>query len=329
MTTSKVDILIDADPLVYRVGFSLEKRVYYVTYRNVDPASPDYPNNDAEYVAKFWSAKNRDAWLELMNIHPDEYAVELVSVPIKDKAIVYGRVKQSIADIIKECGLYLYESDEIIGEVKLFLSGSKNFRNELATITKYKGSRDKSVRPFHYENIRGYLCGAYGATISDGIEADDAVSIAQWNGEGKTIIATIDKDLLNVPGKHYNYHHKMAQTVTRKQAKLRFYHQLLTGDRTDDIPGLKGVGPVAANKLLPGWLPEEEMYRRVLVAYSDNMEEYPLHHLPYGNPESSLLENARLLHMMRREDELWNPPGIPNGSIKGFLENLPPRESDE
>ena len=51
----------------------------------------------------------------------------------------------------------------------------------------------------------------YGAQVIDGMEADDALALAQTD---KTAIATIDKDLLMVVGRHYNYVKQTWQDVT-------------------------------------------------------------------------------------------------------------------
>lgn len=337
----KVDVLIDADPLVYRIGFSLQSHVYYLQWRDVDPGHMDEPGYDTEHMAKFYNAAARDRFIDLRGLHKDEWGSVMDPVPIGNLSIVFGRVKQTLADIEHRVGSYLYGHDSQIGSVRVFLSGTENFRNQVATITKYKGSRDKSTRPFWYSAIREYLITHQGAEVSDGIEADDTVSILQWQAEqGDSIICTIDKDLLNVPGHHYNYMKKEARFVSYKDAMLRFYRQILTGDRTDDIPGCKKIGPVAAEKILPKWASEQKMYDAVLWVYCKNLMDYPEHHGPYGlyitsademrqRARDSLLENARLLFMLTKEDELWNPPGVENQSIKRFLNAPTPAKFKE
>lgn len=49
---------------------------------------------------------------------------------------------------------------------------------------------------------------------------------------------------------------------------LFFYAQCLTGDPVDSIPGLPKCGPVAAYQILEGAETEEEAFRRVLEAYT-------------------------------------------------------------
>ena len=339
--STKVDVLIDADPLVYRVGHSLQSHIYYLQWRDVDPQHMDAPGFDVQHMAKFYNAVARDRFIDLQGLHKDEWGSVKDCEPVGDKSVVFGRVKQTLLDIENRVGAYLYDHDQTIGKVRVFLSGTENFRNQVATITKYKGSRDRKSRPYWYNAIREYLIMHRGAEVSEGIEADDTVSILQWQAEkGTTIICTIDKDLLNVPGHHYNYHHKEARFVGYKEAKLNFYRQCLTGDDTDDIPGCRMIGKAKAVKLLPKWMAEAEMYKVVLDTYCANLNKYPMHHGVYGTmavcgtsveaaATLSLLENARLLHMLTEEDELWQPPGVSNISIKGFLKIPSPEEFEE
>ena len=305
-----VVVLVDADPLVYRVGFSLETRVWYVEYVDVDPEHPDDPTYDEVHVAKFYNAASRDEFIRLMNLHPDEYAAQMVSVPAGEERIVYGRVKQTLLDIEAHVAEYLYLHDQEIGEFRLFLTGKDNFRDELATIWEYKGNRDRSLRPYWYKEIRQYLIDRWGAEVVDGMEADDAVAILQWNAdeEGGTIICTIDKDLENVPGHFYNYHRKEAKYIDFEMAMLTFYRQVLTGDSSDNIPGCFKVGKAMAAKVLPEYTDEKVMWERIVDTYADNMEKYPEHHAPHTDPAAAALENARLVWMLSKEGELWQPP---------------------
>jgi len=73
-----------------------------------------------------------------------------------------------------------------------------------------------------------------------------------------------------------------------------FYTQVLTGDRVDNIPGLHGIGPKKAEKILKGCKTEDQLYEAVLKAY-DNNEEY-------------LCEQAQLLWIRRKPNQLWRKP---------------------
>lgn len=59
----------------------------------------------------------------------------------------------------------------------------------------------------------------------------------------KTVICTKDKDLDMISGLHYNWtKDKEPYEVSEQQALKAFYSQLLTGDRVDNIQGIKGIG---------------------------------------------------------------------------------------
>lgn len=308
--SNRVTVLVDADPLVYRVGFSLETRVWYTEWVDVDPDHADEPDHDIRHVAKFHNAAARDRFCELMALDPAEVAHQLVPIPTDSEAIVYGRVKQTLQDIEKHVAEYLVNTGQEIGEFRIFLTGSDNFRDDLATIKKYKGNRDRSTRPYWYKEIREYLVNRWGAEVVDGMEADDAVSILQYQAkEGATIICTIDKDLENCSGHFYNYAKKEAKFITYEQSRLNFYRQMITGDATDNIPGCYKLGKARAQKVLPEYEDEYDMWQIVLGEYRTNMETYPEHHLPCVTAEEAAIENAQLLWMLEQEGVMWKPPG--------------------
>jgi hypothetical protein len=304
-----VTVLVDGDPLVYRVGFSLETRVWYTEWVDVDANKSDDPVYDDVHVAKFYNAASRDRFCYLQGLHPDEVAHTLVPVPTGEEAIVFGRVKQSLRDIEQHVAEYLATQGQEIGEFRIFLTGTDNFRDKVATIKKYKGNRDKSIRPYWYQEIRNYLENRWGAEVVNGMEADDAVSILQWQAEeGGTIICTIDKDLENVPGHFYNYATKEAKYISYPEGMLHFYRQMITGDSTDNIPGCHLIGKKGAEKILDKYTTEKDMWLKVLDTYIENIRAYPEHHAPHTTARGSAIENGILLWMLTEEDEVWSPP---------------------
>lgn len=183
-----------------------------------------------------------------------------------------------------------------VSDYKGFLTGSNNYRKDIAKTAPYKGNR-KQPRPKHYELLREYLNKAWGCTVVEGQEADDAIGIAaySYNDDDEAyVIMTIDKDLDMIRGWHYNFTKDIKYFVQEDETLRTFYTQVLTGDRVDNIPGLKGIGPKKAEKILKYCTTEKEMYAVVLEAY-DNNEEY-------------LWEQARLLWIRRKENQIWQPP---------------------
>lgn len=179
---------------------------------------------------------------------------------------------------------------------KGYLTGKGNFRDAVATIKPYKGNRDPNHKPKYYKEIREYLLKNYDVELVEGMEADDAVSLRQFsNPDRSTCIVSIDKDLKMVPGYHYNPTKEEFFDQSLQDADLFFWWQMMVGDSTDNIPGVTGVGPKTADKVIAkcggdvGLVKEavREMYRK-----------------QYGeNAEAALLEVGTLLWMLRREGE--------------------------
>jgi len=85
----------------------------------------------------------------------------------------------------------------------------------------------------------------------EGIEAEDAVSmIAHHYNYKDTVIAHIDKDLMQIPGLHYNYSTQEANLVSSTEAARSLYKQVLMGDTTDNLPGIPGIGKKKALVIL-------------------------------------------------------------------------------
>ena len=194
------------------------------------------------------------------------------------------------------------ESDDVC----VYLSGGENYRFDIATERPYKGNRDGAPKPVHYAAILKHIKKQFPHQVSDGQEADDDLGIAQtvltkkYIEPGNSVIVTIDKDLDMIPGNHYNFVKDMLYHVEENEAWLFFYKQLVTGDTTDNIPGIPGKGPRAAEKLLEGVANEVEAYERVRGLYVQAFTE--------KHADEALLEQARLLWIRRYEDELWSPP---------------------
>jgi hypothetical protein len=149
-------------------------------------------------------------------------------------------------------------------DYKGFLTGRGNFRNDIAVTAPYKGQR-VADKPIHYQALRDHLVNSWGFEVVQGIEADDAVGIAAYAvPEDQSIMVHIDKDLNQFRGWHYNYRKKEKYYVSEFEGLTAFYTQILTGDRIDNIVGLKGIGPVKAKRILEECTNENELYQAVL-----------------------------------------------------------------
>lgn len=168
---------------------------------------------------------------------------------------------------------------------KIFLTGKGNFRFKIRD--DYKGNRKNVAKPIHYKLIREYLVDNFSAQVVDGMEADDALGLSQTEDSA---IATIDKDLFIVPGKHYNYVTKDWKDVTPEEGIRFFYKQMITGDRVDNITGIFGMGTKKADKLLDN-TPREGWDKAIIDLY---MKEF-------DNGFQRCVENSQLLWMLQKD----------------------------
>lgn len=176
-----------------------------------------------------------------------------------------------------------------------------NFR--YAILPTYKANR-KTPRPVHYEALRQHLLEAHNATVAVAEEADDLLGILQtrYNTEGlecKSIICSIDKDLNQIAGNHFNFVTGEQYYVSPQEGLKWFYKQLLIGDVADNLQGIKGLGPVKAGKFLDDVTNEPEMYNIVSELYISE----------FGKAaKTTLLRNGQLFKIRTRKGELWQPP---------------------
>jgi hypothetical protein len=187
-------------------------------------------------------------------------------------------------------------------DLKVYLSSPKNFRHAIATTRPYKGNRKVEHRPTYEEDIKEYIKTTYDTYVGEDEEADDLMGIAQTKyGPEDSIIISLDKDLDQIPGLKYNFMHDVHYNVTQQQADYNFCLQLMTGDTTDNIPGLPGIGPGKGAKALHG----------LEHSYEEMMEEVERQYQIHSGKEDwaqYLLEQGQLLWIRRKPGEFWTPP---------------------
>lgn len=189
-------------------------------------------------------------------------------------------------------------------EYRIYLSDIRenNFRRKLYPL--YKANRAKQERPVHYAFIKNYLKDEWGADVAYGMEADDALGIDLTQDGDRAVLCSIDKDLLQVPGRHYNFVKQELIEVDIQEGIHRFYSQMLTGDTSDNIRGCPGIGPVKAAKALDGLVEEEDLFNAVYSLYDRQETEKSTQEIL-----EHLLLIGRLLKVKTHEEEsLWNFP---------------------
>lgn len=209
-----------------------------------------------------------------------------------DEGIMRARLRESVNLILEATRAVAY---------KMYLTADNDqtaFRKQL--YPEYKANR-VAPRPKFYNEIRQLLVDTYDAEIVSGIEADDALGIHQTRelkgqdafavpGLQTSVIVSIDKDLHQIAGCHYNFVKQQFADVTVEEALRYFYTQLLTGDSADNIKGVWKCGPVKAAKILEGLDDVYDMFAAVRDAY--------------GNDEEMLL-NGRCLWIFKKPDDDW------------------------
>lgn len=193
-----------------------------------------------------------------------------------DEEICILRLDKLVRDI-----LYMVNATHHIA----YLSGSNNFRKEL--YPEYKANRKDKPLPKWLNLCREYLVTEWGAKVTDGCEADDLLGAAQTED---TVICSIDKDLLQIPGRHFNFVKNEEVFQTELEGYRHFYHQLLMGDRSDNVPGVSGIGKVKASRFLEGCDTEQEMFNTVRAIYNDDKTFHTF---------------GRLLWIWRYEGDIW------------------------
>ena len=162
----------------------------------------------------------------------------------------------------------------------------------------YKANR-KAPKPKWYHAIRDFLQVQWGAEVVKYLEADDALGITQMQhndpdidnmGCLESVICSIDKDLKQIPGHHYNFVKEEKSFVTDSGGRYYFYKQLLTGDSADNIKGVSGVGEKTAEKILAGKNTEEDLFQAVRETYQNDGE---------------MLMNGRVLWIWKKPDDDW------------------------
>lgn len=224
--------LIDGDIVTYRCGAAADGRHYVVKLNGVEQAKFKYKKE-----ADFYVKSN----LESIASYPDtldiKYEVEFRKEPEPLENALHS-VKVMIYSMLDEAKAH---------SSKIFLSPPNNSSFRYKLYPEYKANRKGMEKPHWYDEIREYLIRRMGAKICEGIEADDALGIYQTDD---SIICSTDKDLKMIPGWHYNFVTKEKVLVSDVDGWFNFHQQLLTGDMTDNVKGIYGLGPAKAAAIL-------------------------------------------------------------------------------
>jgi 5'-3' exonuclease len=161
------------------------------------------------------------------------------------------QIAEAAADDFVRTILLMTHADKYLGT----FSSEQNFRHRTYRYAKYKGERPERPEWFKFweKPIKDYLIREWNFIVPEDLEADDIMAaIAELCDE--CIICSPDKDMRQIPGYHYDYKktEMVPVRIEDEEAKYNLWLQILTGDGTDNIAGLPGIGPVKAEKILKG-----------------------------------------------------------------------------
>lgn len=269
-------VLVDGDILINKAAFAAESRWY-----EVDGTKFQYKREAEKHV------KDNGGVIEK---HKDVLPVWIAK----------QMVDQMLASITDSTGC---SNTHVIVAPP---SGTTIFRHD--AYPQYKANRKDLERPEHASALRSYLIDRHNAEIANDMEADDLLGIIQCAEKG-TIIASIDKDLLMIPGLHYNMDSKKIafssdpgeltlRVKSNKSLDLKgtgfkwFAAQMLLGDTVDNIPKpAKGMGPRKVHELLKDVNDIDSMWKVVQQVY--------------GKSDLDLDTNATLLWILRHGSKSW------------------------
>lgn len=255
MTTLSNRAVFDGDVLAYKSGFSVERRYYSARAGGV------------QY--KFASIKQ--ATKELPKGIYITHEKEVGSLN-QAKMNLVSMLRSVVREFrISDYSIYLSPEDV-----------TKGYRYQTATTAGYKQNR-KGEKPQYLQELRRFMVNDLMAVIApDDLEADDLLGMAA----GSAMVCSIDKDLLMVPGVHYNLNTKTIVKASNPgnleltigpagKKKLKgfgfkwFCAQMILGDAVDNIKGIKGMGDVATYNLLKDCNRAKDMLKCIEKVYKE------------------------------------------------------------
>lgn len=277
--------LIDGDSFAYRLAAAVEKTRYLVngtefaTHKEAVAAASDmYP---------IWNTKTVGTLKE---------AVELLE----------HKIERSITRV--QCTVF----HVFVG------SPNPTFRDHLARIRKYKGTRPRGGGPEHLGALKSYLVNQWGGVLASGEEADDMLSYTAREltaeGQNTPVVIGNDKDLNQIPGEHYDWVSDKLYSISDAEARIRMWVQVLHGDVGDNVAGCWQVGAAKAERTIreaiEDWgLTDGDLWKFVCQAYEESQERAGC---PYVNldPVDVALENYHLVRLRQSRHEKHNYMGL-------------------
>jgi len=240
--------LIDGDILVYRMLAAASDSNYVVR----DQKGEVVHTLKAGVIDGKNGPRRAQEYLVEHNIHGGAFYKETTEPPIA----YVGHLMSELLDKVAR---------RYSGGRRIFLSADTSFRNKI--YPEYKANRPE--RPRMVPEVREMLVSHYGAFISKKYEADDEISMAAGTS-APTVMVSIDKDFLQVPGVHYDPFGEKEVLIDPIQANINLWSQVIAGDAVDNIKGVPNFGLKKAFKYLQQFDDESDFAVATACLYTDS-----------------------------------------------------------
>ena len=173
----------------------------------------------------------------------------------------------------------------------LCFSDKENFRKHINP--EYKSNRRGGRKPLCFKPALEYCKEQYPFRQFPNLEADDVIGIiATTENDNEYVVVSEDKDLLTVPGYHWDLKKKEIYFLSEEEADFNFFAQTLTGDAVDNYKGCPNVGRITAEKLLRAAVNETRSFNlwETVVKRFEKA----------GLTEDDALLNARMARILRK-----------------------------
>lgn len=192
----------------------------------------------------------------------------------------YDRFEKISFDILNE----IEQNYHVEKTLYFFTKCKNNFRN--AIDPEYKANRKKPNR--WISELRNYLIDYWNNSFAhDEYEADDLIFYnTQLLHEKDYIVCSIDKDLKQIQGLHFDYYQLKRYDENGEEFKIRkgfkymektdcenlLCELFLVGDACDNIKGVKGIGKAKAAKIIESKNTSYGKFKAICEAYKNESE---------------------------------------------------------
>ena len=198
----------------------------------------------------------------------------------------------------------------------------------------YKGNRKSDKSPHENNEDIKDICNSLGikSIFPRELEADDIVAYICKETEGKKAIISVDRDFLQLINKdvtlfdpirkRYFELANFEKTTGFKDVKTWFTAKCLTGDKSDNVPGIPKFGKVRVQRYLDGEIQLDETQQSIfesnnnifrLNLYDDFKNEKKYYESQLETPELGdyneflkLVEKFNMVNIMNRKDHWYD-----------------------